>query len=429
MKRKILAYFLKVFSRIVLKKYQPKVIAVVGSVGKTSTKEAIYCALRKDFKVLKNELNLNTEIGVPLTILLGQDAKRNIFLWLVNFLKALRLIIFPCKNYPEILILEMSEDRERLLNYLFKLTQPEIAVLSWIGEIPVHLENYSSLERFKKEIISFFAKIKENGLVVLNKDNYLFEEISKKVKAKIISYGFSPDADFCASNYKLSLKENNEIEMSFRLEHQNSFLPVRVRNIFSKNQVYALLSALAIGQYFGLNILEIAQNLEEYQTPKGRLHLIEGVNNTLILDDSYNANPDSVLSALETFNDLYQLFKEKRSLKRKIVILGDMLELGEMSELAHKKVGEKVKEIADIFVSIGEKMKIASEIFLKEKGEDKVFIFENSLEARKRIKEIIFENDFILVKGSRGMHMELITQSLMANPKESNKYLIFDSPT
>lgn len=412
MKRKTIAFFLKIFSKKVLKKYQPKIIAVLGSVGKTSTKEAIYCVLKGDFSVLKNEGNLNTEIGVPLTILLGKDAKRNIFLWIFNFLKAIFLIIFPYKNYPKILILEMSEDQPGLLNYLFDLTKPEVAVFSWFSEIPVHIENYPSLEKFQKEFVSFFQKIEPGGLIVLNEDNFLTEKIKEKAKAKILTYGFSQESDFRASNYKLTLFNNEEIEMSFRLEYQSSFLPIKVKNVFSKTQVYPLLSAIAVGQFFGLNLLKMAQKLEDYQIPKGRLHLFKGIKNSLILDDSYNANVDSMINALEVFEELYQLFKEKNKVERKILILGDMLELGEFSEKAHQKIGEKASEIGDYLFAIGEKMAIAGKIFEKIKGKDKVFFFKNYRQALLRIKEFLKEKDFLLIKGSRAINLDLIFSSL-----------------
>jgi len=413
MKRKIIAFLLKIFSKKVLEKYNPEIIAILGSVGKTSIKEAIYCVLKDDFSVLKNEGNLNTEIGVPLTILLGKDAKRNIFLWLFNFLKAFFLILFPYKNYPKILILEMSEDRPGLLNYLFDLTQPKIAVFTWFSEIPVHLENYSSLEEFQKEFTSFFKKIKEDGVVILNQDNFLAKKIKEEIKAKVLTYGFSKESDFKATNYKLSLNENEEIEMMFRLEYQNSFLPVKIKNVFSKTQVYPLLASIAVSQIFNLNLLKVVQKLENYQIPQGRLHLFKGIKNCLILDDSYNANPDSMLNALETLQELYLLLKEKRNLQRKILILGDMLELGILSGISHQKIGEKAKEVGDYFFAIGEKMKLAAEIFEKEKGKDKVFCFQNYKDALFKIKDFIKENDFLLVKGSRAINLDLITNQLI----------------
>ena len=426
MKRKFIQRILKSLSQAILKKYQPLIIAVIGSTGKTSTKEAIYCVLKDNFQVGKNELNLNTEIGAPLTLILGKNAKRNIFLWLYNFLKAFFLIIFPYKKYPKIWILEMSEDRPGILTYLFNLTQPKIVVLSWIGEIPVHIANYPSLNAYKKEIISCCQKLKADDVLVLNTDSFLFEEIKEKSSAKIITYGIFKKADFSVTNYKLILNEEGEIEMHFRLETQDNFLPVKIKNIFSQVYLYPLLSAIVIGDYFNLNLLTITNALENYKVPKGRPHLIEGKNGSLIFNDSYNANPDSTLAALNSFQEVFEVLKEKKNLKRKILVLGDMLELGEYSSMAHQKIGEETAKIGDYFFSVGKEMKLTGEIFSQQKGEDKVFFFEDSSSCAKAIETFIQTGDFVLVKGSRGMHLEIVTQKIMAHPEQAKELLTFD---
>src|SRR3989344_878371 len=189
MLRNIIKFKLRILAQLVLLKYKPKIIAVTGSVGKTSSKEAIFCVLNKYFTVRKSEFNLNTEIGVPLTIIGGINAGRNIFLWLFNFFKALGLIIFPFK-YPKILVLEYAADRPGDITYLARCFKPYIGVITTVGDIPVHVEFYSGPEAVAREKFQIIAKIDKNDWSILNFDDKKLLALKNKTKAKIFTFDF-----------------------------------------------------------------------------------------------------------------------------------------------------------------------------------------------------------------------------------------------
>ena len=408
MKRKFIQCVLKYLAKLVLWRYKPLVIGVTGSVGKTSTKEAIYAVLKKQFRVERNIFNLNTEIGMPLTIIQGKDAKRNIFLWFYNFFYFLWLFIYKSKKYPEVLVLEMSEDAPGTIKYLVDLAHPKIGVITFIGDPPVHLEYYKNINHFIEEISYLPQRLLLDGKFIFNVDNHLVLGLKEKTMAKTFSYGFDERADVKISNYKLVTIGNDlrKAGMSFRIEYKGSFVPVKLKGVIGKPQVYALAAAAAVGLSLEMNLVEIAEAMKDYQIPLGRTKFILGINDSWVLDDTYNACPDSVLAALDLIEDI--------NAKRRIVILGDMKELGDFSKQAHELIGEKVSEIADIFIAVGKEMMSAKDIAIEKNSKIEVFWFENSEEAKKYIKKMIQKGDLILVKGSRAMEMERIIKGIIA---------------
>jgi len=405
MKRKFIQYILKYLAKLILWRYKPLIIGVIGSVGKTSTKESIYTVLRKKFRVERNVFNLNTEIGMPLTIIRGRDAKRNVLLWFYNFFHTFWLFIFKTKIYPEILVLEMSEDAPGMIKYLVDLAQPKIGVVTTIGDPPVHLEYYKNINELIEEISYLPQSLSLNDIIVLNTDNSLVSNFRNKTVAKVFSYGFSENSDVKITEYKLINTDNLEnIGMSFRLESSGSFVPVRLEGVFGKGQIYALAAAAAVGLSLDMNLIEISEAMKDYKVARGRTKFMHGINNSWLLDDSYNACPDSVHVALD-------LLKEVPA-KRKIVILGDMKELGINSKQAHIEIGRDIANIAQVFIAVGEEMIFAKRIVDNEYSNVETFWFKDSQEAKTSIKKMIRKGDLVLIKGSHTMEMKKITEEL-----------------
>lgn len=413
MKRKFIQNLLRYLAKLILWRYQPLVIGVTGSVGKTSTKEAVYTILKSKYRVARNVFNLNTEIGMPLTIIEGINAERNVMLWLQNFLHALKLLIFKNKKYPEILVLEMSEDAPGMIKYLTELARPRIGIITFIGSPPVHLEYFKNVNHFIEEISSLPQKLLLNDTLILNIDNDLVLSLKEKTIAKTLTYGFQENANIKISNYKLiPTVDLSKLGMSFRLEYKGSFVPIKIKGVFGKPQVYALAAGAAVGLSLGMNLVEIAEAIKDYQIPQGRTKFIRGIKSSWILDDSYNASPDSVLAALNLLEEV--------PAKRKIVALGEMKELGNLSELAHQTIGVAIGEKKiDIFIGVGRQMNLVKEIALEKNPKIRVFWFENSEQAKKSIKEIMQKGDLILIKGSRIMEMERITREIKS--EKNNK--------
>ncbi len=407
MKRKFIQHTLKYLTKLILWRYKPLIIGVTGSVGKTSTKEAIYTILKNKFRVEKNIFNLNTEIGMPLTIIRGKDAKRNIFLWFYNFFHTLWLFVFKTKKYPQILVLEMSEDAPGMIKYLVDLARPKIGVITTIGDPPVHLEYYKNINQLIEEISYLPQNLTLNDTMILNADNALVLDFKDKTVAKVLSYGFSEYSNVKVTDYKLiNIDDLKNIGMSFRLEASGSFVPVRIEGVFGKAQVYALAAAASVGLSLDMNLVEISEAMLDYKIVEGRTKFIPGIKNTWILDDSYNACPDSARATLNLLKEI--------PANRKIVVLGDMKELGVNSKQAHIEIGRNIADVAKVFIAVGEEMVFAKEIIDNEYSDIETFWFEDSKQAKRFVKEMIKKGDLVLVKGSHSMEMENITEYIKA---------------
>ncbi|MFH1308970.1 MAG: UDP-N-acetylmuramoyl-tripeptide--D-alanyl-D-alanine ligase [Patescibacteria group bacterium] len=405
--RKILEKILKILSKLVLKKYKPVIIAITGSVGKTSTKEAIFHVLKTHFgehRVRKNIHNYNNEIGAPLTIFGLETGGKSILKWLLRFLKIFYMLIDRI-NYPDFLILEMGADRPGDIKYLVDFIHPKVGVITAMGDIPVHVEFFKSPEAVAKEKRNLVSCLEKDETAILNYDDKRVKNMSKDLKSKILFFGLNEEADIKATNYSL-----NENELNFKLEFDGKSVPGKLIDVLGTQHLYSALAATAVGIVFNMNLIEIVEALKQFRPLSGRMRLIKGIKNSLIVDDSYNAALLSMQAALDSL----KIFN-----RRKIVVLGDMLEIGDYSLEAHKLIGKKANEIADVVFCIGARAKfIAKEIKNKP-----VFEFDTSDQARLAIQDEIKENDVILFKGSQGIRLEKIIKEVMAEPNKAKELL------
>lgn len=389
---------------LVLKKYKPVIIAVTGSVGKTSTKEAIYHVLKShwgEYKVRRNERNYNNEIGVPLTIFGLETGGRSIFLWGVRFIKVIWMIVFKV-SYPQFLIIEMGADRPGDIKYLVDFVHPKIGIITALGEIPVHVEFFASPQQVGQEKKKLISCLKEDEIAILNYDDEDVQQMGEDIKAKVLSFGLREKADIRAINY--------DNKGNFKLEFKGSSVPVELKDVLGVQHLYCALAAASVGTVFNMNLVEIAEALKEFEPLPGRMRLIKGIKNSLIIDDTYNA----ALLSMEVALDGLKIFKDNR----KIAVLGDMLEIGQYALEAHQRIGKKAADIADLIFTVGPRAKFIAEAAIK-KGflKDKVFSFDKSDEVGKIIQDELKQEDVILIKGSRAMEMEKIVKEIMFDPK------------
>lgn len=418
---------LRIAAILVLKKYKPRIVAITGSVGKTSTKEAIFAVLKPHFRVRKNEKNYNNEIGAPLTIIGGVNAKRNIFLWLWNYLKALLLILLPFR-YPKILVLEMGADKPGDIRYLTEFIKPEISVVTAVGEIPVHVEFYAGPEAVAREKRILVEVLPVWGWAILNYDDTTVFDMRERTKARILTYGFGEGAKILATHYEIEPPGVNGDDdfgaTTFKINHNESFVPIRLAGRFGKQNVYPVLAAAAVGIILGLNLIEIAEALDGWQASAGRMRILKGVKKSWIIDDTYNASPMAMRAALDALRDLGAK-SERTPMRRRIAVLGDMLELGKFSIEAHEAVGQQVRECADLLFTVGPRGKlIADEAIKNGMPQENVFSFDRSEEVGEFLENKIKEDDLILVKGSRSMRMEKIVRDIMAEPQKAKELLV-----
>ncbi|KKT28654.1 hypothetical protein A3G55_03610 [Candidatus Giovannonibacteria bacterium RIFCSPLOWO2_12_FULL_44_25] len=395
-------------AKMALRRHGPQIIGITGSVGKSSAKEAVFAVLEQKFNVRKGLKSYNSELGLSLAVLGLETRWLNPIGWLNNIYLGFKEIF---KEFPKILILEMGVDRPGDLDKLLKIARPDIAIVTAVGEIPVHVEFFAGAEEVAKEKAKILKSLPANGKAILNYDDETVWAMKEKTNAEVLGFGFASGADVVASNYQIS--ENG---ISFKIEHNGSTVPIRLKNVFGKQAVYASLAAAAAGLVHSMNLIEISGALQKYQPPPGRLRLIQGIKNSFILDDSYNASPLAVHAALDTLKDFAG--------KRKMVVFGDMLEIGKFTILAHKAVGERVASFADYFVTVGPRAKFsAEEAVSRGMPKERVKSFSTTKEAAGYIKNIMQEGDLILVKGSQAMRMERIVEEIMATPEDAPKLL------
>lgn len=423
MVKKILIFLLRLLAQATLWRYKPVIVGITGSVGKTSAKEVIYAVLKDKFHARRNIKNYNNEIGVPLTILGQASGGRSLWQWLKIFLVGF-FEIFYTKNYPKVLVLEMGADKIGDISYLTDFVKCFTGVVTAVGEIPVHVEFFQSADQVAKEKATLVKNLESSGWAVLNYDDQRVREMARKTSAQIFTYGFSEQADLRASNFEQRLEDLNEASISFKVDYQGSNVPIRLRHLCARHQVYAILAGVAVGLIFKMNLVEIAQALKAYEPPVGRLRLIHGIKNTWLIDDTYNSSPSSSLGALELLEKINNL-DDKGEPGRKIVAFGDMLELGSFTEEAHRKVGAKAAQVADILLAVGEKsIFMADEAKKNGLAKENVWYFASSEEAGRELQDLIKEGDVILVKGSQGIRMEKIVKELMAEPQRAKELLV-----
>lgn len=422
--KKIVQKILKILAKGVINKYKPDIIGITGSVGKTSTKEAVFAVLKDKYKIVKNIKNYNNEIGVPLTILGCESGNRSIIKWLLIIWKGIKLILIKDKNYPDILVLEMGADKPGDIKYLLNFAPCKIGILTNISES--HIEFFGNLKKIIKEKESILTHLAKGGFAILNGDDENVKSLKEKIKCESLTYGFNSDVDVRAieldiNNSIISGKKASIKGINFKVQYKGTIVPIFLPNALGKQHIYAALAAIAVGVANGLNLVEISEGLRKYKVAPGRMNVIDGVKNTIIIDDTYNSSPKSSEAALEVIKNI-----KLAEGRKKYAVLGDILELGNFTEEGHQRVGKAVasNEI-DILITVGEKARDIARGAKKAKMKaDCIYSFTNPKEAGIFIQDRIQEGDLVLVKGSQGIRMERIVKELMAEPLKAKELLV-----
>ncbi len=416
----IIATILRFEARLILKKYQPRIIAITGSVGKTGTKDAIASVLAGQAKVRASQKSFNSELGVPLTIIGCDNPWWNPFGWLKVFVEGLGLILFR-SNYPECLVLEIGVDRPGDMKSTLAWLKIDVAVLTNLPEVPVHVEFFKSPEEVVKEKWLLAQAVPATGLVIYNHDDAKLKALASELKCRNISYGFQEGATVRGSDIHINYqKENTEKPegLGLRVDYDGKSVPFNLPGVLGAHQLYSLLAATAVGVSEEINLIKISEVLARTETPPGRMKLLAGLKETLIIDDTYNSSPAALEAGLNTLSEL-------RIAGRKIAVLGDMLELGKYTIDEHRKAGILASRVAQVLVTVGLRMKFAVEEAMRKKmGKKNVYHFDDSRQAGEFLQNFIAPADVILVKGSQSLRMERVVEEIMANPEEKSKLLV-----
>lgn len=354
-------------------RFNPRVIGITGSVGKTTTKEVVYTVLSQRFQTLKSPGNLNNEIGLPLTLL-------------------------ELCDYHQSVVLEMGMYARGEIATLAEIARPHVAVVTNIG--PVHLERLGSIEAIaaaKAELVEALPA-DPDGVAILNKDEKLVREMAAKTRAKVFTYGLNPEADLWADSIESVGLEGIRFILHYRGDQVHIGAP-----LLGRHSVHTALRAAAVGLVEGLDWSDIVSGLQS-ESVQLRLVAVSGPNNSLLLDDTYNSSPSSTIAALNLLSELEN---------RKVAVLGDMLELGTYEEAGHRMVGRRAADVVDFLVTVGELGKIiALEAVAAGLSAEKVLILPDVQSAIEVLPTLIREQDMVLLKASRGVKMEKLVDVL-----------------
>lgn len=355
--------------------YDIPVIAVTGSVGKTTTKDIIASVMSQKYKVLKTVGNMNNHIGLPLTILQLED--------------------------HETLVVEMGMDHFGEIRVLTNIAHPTMCVISNIGTS--HLENLGSRENILKAKLEILEGTSQDSPVAVNNDNDLLNDWVKtnSTNHKIITYGITNKSDVMAKDIK-SFEDKSIFTLVANSKEYEIEVPVG-----GKHFVYNTLCAICVGLENNIEIEKIIEGIKNVELTKRRMEVVKSKTGATIINDTYNASYDSVKAALE------YLYSVKGD--RKIAILGDMLNLGEYEKELHKKVGEEVvKNKIDILITVGNASRNIVKRVLELGGDSNIEIYEckSNEEAIKVAKGELREGDIVLVKASNAMHFDEIVNSI-----------------
>ncbi len=416
--RYIIVFLLELEAKLVIRKYKPKIIGITGSVGKTSTKDALYSVLKTKLSVRKNEKSFNTEFGVPLTVLGRPNAWSDPAGWLANLWAGVLLIITK-QNYPEWLILEIGADHPGDIEKLTRWLSLDVGIVTGMGEVPVHVEFFPDIDAVVREK-SFVPKaVKKEGFVLLNADAHRVLEMKSVAHSRVLTYGFSSGTDFHGANLAIQYSDSGKpAGITFNLEHEGESVQVVLEKTVGAGQAFSAIAALACGELLGLAMSEMAEALRAHSATPGRLHLISGASDTTIIDDTYNSSPVAAKLALETLASV-------QTSGRKIAVLGDMMELGSHTKAEHEKIGAYAKGRADMLITLGMRAKFMAEGARNVKmRKEKIKSFDTREEVIEFLKKTIASGDAVLVKGSQSVRMEKIVEAIMNEPDRKKELLV-----
>ncbi|MGL6105808.1 UDP-N-acetylmuramoyl-tripeptide--D-alanyl-D-alanine ligase [Romboutsia sp.] len=358
-------------SRYYKEEFNIPYIGITGSVGKTTTRDMVYATVSSKFKTLKNEGNLNNHFGVPLTL-------------------------FNLDESYECAVIEMGMSGFNEIEYLANIVYPKIGVISNIGMS--HIENLGSQEGILKAKMEITTNFDESNTLVVNGDDEFLSTLKNKSQDFTLkTFGFKKDNDIYCESYEM-----NEDSITFVCvvdgKKETIFIPT-----VGEHNIYNAMAAILVGQSVELSLDEIKSGLKNFKATEMRLDIVKTEKMTII-NDAYNASPDSMTAALKILG---------RYKNRRVAILGDMFEMGEHAEYGHRLVGKSTINNTDVLITIGKDSEFISDE-AKSLGleEEHIHHFETKEDAIDKIDEILKEKDIILVKASRGMKLEKIVEYL-----------------
>ncbi len=411
--KKIIVFLLTEEAKRVLKKKKPFIIAVTGNLGKTSTKDDIYAVMKDRFHVRRSEKSFNSDFGVPLTILGEKSAWSHPLKWLGVLYRG--FFVAYDEGYPTHLVLEVGADKPNDIKKVAKWLKTDIVIMTQFAEVPVHIEFFKDRAELIKEKEYLPKSLRKSGIFLYNADDHDSVLMKDRIKTRHLSYGIEHVADAYAKNVTVyGMPDGTEARVVIEGEEIALVLP----EVLGKSPVYAALPALLIAKELEIPLSYAVASLRDEEKPKGRMRLLPGMNGSTVIDDTYNSSPKAVHHGLKTLQSI-------DTKGRKIVVLGDMLELGDHTKEEHYKVGSEVAKSAHLLITVGVRSRFTAEGAL-DNGMKDGYILEcdNSIEAGKELAKLLKEDDIVYVKGSQSMRMEKTVKMILRSEHDAHKLLV-----
>ncbi len=407
----IVASLLSLEARLLLSRHHPIIIGVTGSVGKTSTKEAIATALSVHYEVRKSAKSFNSELGVPLTILGEDTGWMNPFAWAGVLARGLFKAL-AIRRYPEVLVLELGVDAPHDMERLMQWLPLDVAVVGYIGDTPVHSGNFPSVDALREEKLKIFHGLRKGGKVVLAHDDEKVRVMRETFGPKASTFGFGEGATVRGDRYAITYDAFGTAKgIEANILIGSSMYPFSCDGVLGKQFVYPALAAVAVARALDNDPEEAVRALQETELSPGRMRLLKGLKDSTIIDDTYNASPVALREALATLHDI-------RVRGKKIAVLGDMRELGALSKEAHRSAGAYTATFVDSLVTVGDE---AEEIAnsATDNGLMRVKAFKRAEDAIGYVHDEIASGDVVLCKGSQGVRIEKIVSEILKEPRDA----------
>lgn len=407
--KSIVAFVLAFFARAVIRRYRPHVVMVTGSVGKTSTKDAVAAVLSERFYVRASEKSFNSEFGVPFTIFGVENPWTDPIAWFSTAKNVLALLLLP-NHYPNMLVLEVGADRPGDLARILRIATPNAVVVTRLPEIPVHVEAYASPEAVREEEFSpAYALAAAAPLIVPSEDAYAMTN-AKRTPARIVSFGEAANATVRVRAVGFYSNSGGVAGMQAHVTVDGEEGMCIEKGSIGETQIPPLAAAIAVAHAFSIPLADALTALQMYEAPPGRGRLLVGKNDSVIIDDSYNASPAAVEEALKTLKALPHV-------KRRVAVLGDMLELGRYSVAEHERIAVLAGESADVIITVG----IRARAFASAAQDAEVIQFDTARAAAEALSDFVQAGDVILVKGSQSVRTERIVEALLADSADTER--------